>query len=333
MKKENIKALALFSGGLDSVLAMKLIIDQGIEVVAVNINTGFGSTNDRHEYMKNICNQIGAKLEILDLRKEFLDEVLFEPKYGYGKNFNPCIDCHGFMFRYTGKLLKKYNASFMISGEVVGQRPMSQRKDAMIQVSKLSDDCDHLIVRPLCAKLLPPTYPEIQGWIDREKLLDINGRTRTRQLELAKQIGLEDVEPPAGGCLLTEIQFSQRIRDFKEFDSMKVDDIDTLKFGRHLRLPNGAKLIIGRNQDDNDKLLNTQSEKYLRARVLGVSGPFCLFSKNSNEEDKQLATRIIITYAKTQADKTYKVNFTDYILEGIKFDTKNELQKYFVTAT
>ncbi len=325
-----MRALALFSGGLDSALAMKLIIDQGVEVIAINVNTGFGSTNDRREYMKNICEQIGAKLEILDLREEFLDEVLFDPIYGYGKNFNPCIDCHGFMFRYTSKLLEKYDASFMISGEVVGQRPMSQRKEAMAQVQKLSDNHDELIVRPLCAKLMSPSKPEIEGWIDRDKLLDINGRTRTRQLQLAKDIGLEDVEPPAGGCLLTEIQFSQRIRDFKEFDNMKVDDIDTLKAGRHLRLPEGAKLIIGRNQEDNEKLNATQSDKYLRARTMGASGPFCLFSKSASENDKQLAANIIVTYAKTEANKSYKVNFSDYFLEGIKFDTKDELQKYFV---
>ena len=325
-----MRALALFSGGLDSTLAMKVVIDQGIEVVAVNVNTGFGSTTDRRDYMQHICDQIGAKLEILDLREEFLDEVLFDPKYGYGKNFNPCIDCHGFMFRYTGKLLEKYDASFMISGEVVGQRPMSQRKDAMAQVQKLSDDCDELIVRPLCAKLMPPSKPEIEGWIDREKLLDINGRTRTRQLALAKEIGLEDVEPPAGGCLLTEIQFSQRIRDFVANDEMEVDDIDTLKAGRHLRLPGGAKLIIGRNQADNDKLVATNSAKYLRARTVGASGPFCLFSKDANDEDKKLAANIIVTYGKTEAGKSYKVNFTDYIGEGTKFDSKDELQKYFV---
>ena len=327
-----MKALALFSGGLDSVLAMKVIVDQGIEVVAININTGFGSTNDRKDHMQSMCDQIGVELKILDLREEFLDEVLFDPKYGYGKNFNPCIDCHGFMFRYTGKLLEKYDAQFMISGEVVGQRPMSQRKEAMAQVQKLSDDCDELIVRPLCAKLMPLSKPEIEGWIDREKLLDINGRTRTRQLALADEIGLKDFEPPAGGCLLTEIQFSQRIRDFVANDTMEVDDIDTLKAGRHLRLPNGAKLIIGRNQADNEKLVNTKSDKYLRARAVGASGPFCLFSVDANEDDKQLAANIIVTYAKSEAGKNYKVNFTDYVLDGVKFDTKDELQQYFILS-
>ena len=330
-----MKALALFSGGLDSVLAMKLIVDQGIEVIAVNINIGFGSTNDRLEHMKNMCKQIDVEFVQLDLRELYLDEVLFDPKYGYGKNFNPCIDCHGFMFRYTGELLKKFDASFMISGEVLGQRPMSQRKDALEFVKKLSDH-DELIVRPLSAKLLPPSLPEQEGWIDREKLFDISGRNRQRQLELAKEIGLEDFESPGGGCLLTEIQFSTKLKDFVEHDKLEVDDIDTLKAGRHLRLENGAKLIIGRHKEDNDKLYNTHSKKYLKARILGASGPFSLMQKDATKEDMQLATDLIITYGKTEASKKYQVRFYDeqedkeIILEGEKYPSKDIALKYML---
>ncbi len=324
-----MRALALFSGGLDSVLAMKVVANQGIEVVAVNINTGFGSTSDRLEHMKNMCEQIGVELKILDLRTEFLDEVLFDPKYGYGKNFNPCIDCHGFMFRYTGQLLEKYDASFMISGEVLGQRPMSQNKDALQNVKKLSE-VDDLIVRPLSAKLLPITKPEELGWIDREKLLDISGRSRTRQFELAKEIGLEDFEPPAGGCLLTEIQFSNKLRDFVSKDTLNIEDIDTLKAGRHLRLPDGAKLVIGRNQDDNEKLKSTQSSKYLKGRILDASGPFCLIQKDISDSDKKLAGDIIVTYGKTDMDKVYEVDFEEFKIDGKRLPSKDEIQKYFV---
>ena len=325
-----MKALALFSGGLDSVLAMKLIKDQGIEVIAVNINTGFGSTNDRLEHMKNMCDQIGVKLEILDLREEFLEEVLFTPKYGYGKNFNPCIDCHGFMFRYTGKLLEKYNANFMISGEVIGQRPMSQRKEAMEQVQTLSEH-DELIVRPLCAKLLPPSKPELEGWIDREKLLDIDGRGRQRQLDLAKEIGLKDFESPAGGCLLTEIKFSERLKDFADHDKLEINDIDTLKAGRHLRLPDGAKLIIGRNKEDNEKLKATTSSKYYQLRILDAVGPLSLLDKNASDSDKRLAVKIILTYGKTEPAKLYKVVFDEKDeMEGVKFSSKEIIQQYFI---
>ena len=305
-----MKALALFSGGLDSVLAMKLIKDQGIEVVAVNINIGFGSTMDRMEHMQNMCDQIGVLFVPLDLRELYLQEVLFDPKHGYGKNFNPCIDCHGFMFRYTGELLKKFDAAFMISGEVLGQRPMSQRKDALESVKKLSN-YDDLIVRPLSAKLLPPSKPEQLGWVDREKLLDISGRNRQRQLELAKQIGLENFESPGGGCLLTEIQFSAKLKDFVEHDTLEVEDIDTLKAGRHLRLPNGAKLIIGRNLEDNEKLSKTNSNKYYKARILDASGPLALMQKDASSDDFALATDLIITYGKTSLDTQYKVKYTD----------------------
>ena len=330
-----MKALALFSGGLDSVLAMKLIVEQGIEVKAININMGFASTQDRLEHMQNMCNQIGVELEILDLRELYLDEVLFNPKYGYGKNFNPCIDCHGFMFRYTGKLLQKYNADFMISGEVLGQRPMSQRKDAMESVKKLSET-DDLILRPLSAKLLNPTKPEIEGWVDRERLLDISGRNRQRQIQLAKEIGLVDFESPGGGCLLTEIQFSNKLRDFVNYDKIEVDDIDTLKAGRHLRLPNGAKLIIGRNQDDNLKLEKTKSDKYLKGRIENAIGPLCLFQKDATDSDKQLATNLILTYGKTNLDEKYNVIYFDnnenliFTKSGKKFHSKEIVSQYFI---
>jgi len=328
-----MKALALFSGGLDSTLAMKLVADQGIEVIAVNINIGFGSTSDRKDHMQNMCDQIGVKLEILDLRELYLDEVLFDPKYGYGKNFNPCIDCHGFMFRYTGQLLEKYGASFMISGEVMGQRPMSQRKEAMENVKTLSN-YDDLIIRPLCAKLLEPSKPEIEGWIDREKLLDINGRNRQRQLDLAKEIGLEDFESPGGGCLLTDIQFSKRLQDFVDHDTLEVDDIDTLKAGRHLRLPDGAKLIVGRHQEDNEKLNNTISKKYYKVRITDAVGPLSLLEKKASQSDKELAASFIVTYGKTEVDKSYSVVFEDgdeeFTLKTQKLSTKDEISKYFI---
>ena len=324
-----MKALALFSGGLDSTLAMKLVIDQGIEVIAINVNTGFGSINDRVEYMKSMCEQIGAKLEILDLKEEYLGEVLFEPKYGYGKNFNPCIDCHGFMFRHTAKLLEKYGASFMISGEVLGQRPMSQNKDALGIVQKLSENED-LVLRPLSAKLLPMTKPEREGWIDREQLLDIWGRGRATQLEMATKIGLVDFEPPAGGCLLTDVQFSNRLRDFVANDTLEIEDIDTLKVGRQLRLPDGAKLIIGRNQEDNLKLEATNSKKYLKARIVDATGPLVLFAKNASEADKKMAADFIVSYGKTEVGKMYDVNFGEFIIQGEKLASKDGMQKYLV---
>jgi len=324
-----LRALALFSGGLDSVLAMKTIVDLGIEVVAININTGFGGTTDRLEHMQNMCNQIGVELQVLDLKQAYLEEVLFEPKYGYGKNFNPCIDCHGFMFRHTSKLLEKYDAQFMISGEVVGQRPMSQNKDAMVKVEKLSLSED-LVLRPLSAKLLPPTKPEREGWVDREKLLDFSGRGRSNQLNYAKKIGLTDFEPPAGGCLLTDIQFSNRLKDFVDHATLEIEDIDTMKAGRHLRLPEGAKVIIGRNQEDNERLEKTNSNKYLKGRIIDATGPLCLIEKNISPNDKKLAAQFIITYGKTEMDKEYEVDFGEFKIKGKKLPSKESIAQYFI---
>ncbi len=324
-----MKALALFSGGLDSTLAMKVIIDQGIEVIAIHVDTGFGSIGDRVSYMKRMCEHIGAKFEILNLQEAYLEEVLFEPKYGYGNNFNPCIDCHGFMFRHTSKLLEKYDASFMISGEVVGQRPMSQTKDAMLRVQKLSGS-EELVVRPLSGKLLPPTKPELEGWIKRENLLDFWGRGRSRQFKFAKEIGLENFEHPSGGCLLTDVQFSARLRDFVANDTLEVDDIDTLKIGRQLRLPDGAKLVIGRKQEENMILEATKSKKYLKGRIVDATGPFVLLSKNASESDKKLAGDFIVTYGKTESNKVYEINFGELIITGIRLENKDAMQPYIL---
>ncbi len=236
-----MKAISLFSGGLDSTLAIKLLIDQGIEVVACNINTGFGATRDRGEHMKYMCEQVGAELMIIDIQSEYLQDVLFDPKYGYGKHFNPCIDCHAKMFEVAKRIMDDLGASFLVSGEVLGQRPMSQNADALAKVLDLSN-CDGLLLRPLSAKRLAPTIAEEKGWVDREKLEGITGRSRDRQLELVKEYDLKDYESPGGGCLLTDENFTKKMHDFVAHDTLEVRDIPVLKFGRHLRLDDGAKL-------------------------------------------------------------------------------------------
>jgi tRNA-specific 2-thiouridylase len=206
---------------------------------------------------------------------------------------------------------------------------MSQNKEAMGNVVRLSEH-DDLIVRPLSAKVLPITKPEREGWINRDKLMDITGRSRARQLQMVKDIGLENFEPPAGGCLLTEINFSKRLEDFVKNDKMEIDDIDTLKFGRHLRLPDGAKLIVGRHQEDNNKLKETKSKKYDKARILDASGPLCLLQKDASESDKQLATKIIITYGRTELDKEYEVTYGSYSLKDTRMEDKASIAKYLI---
>ena len=324
-----MRAISLFSGGLDSMLAIKLIKEQGIDVTALYIKTGFGGTKDVTDELKKRAQMAGADFKIVDVREEYIQDILFNPVYGYGKNFNPCIDCHGYMFKIAKALMPETGASFLVTGEVVGQRPMSQRTEALAQVSKLAGDRDDkLILRPLSAKLLEPTTPEIEGWVDREKLLDISGRNRERQLQMAKDFGWDDYESPGGGCLLTEPVFSEKLRDFIAHEEFGVEDIDLLKFGRHFRLPEGAKLVVGRHHEDNEALKAIKNSDYISV-TLPLAGPFSLLYKNASASDKKLAAKIAITYAKSSLDEIYEVHVGDEVIAVSAFESKKEAQKYF----
>lgn len=325
-----MRALALFSGGLDSMLAMKLISMQGVEVIALHIDIGFGSGKDKKEVLSKRAEKAGAKLEIIDVRDAYIKTVLFEPKYGYGKHFNPCIDCHGFMFKTAKSLLEEFNAKFIVTGEVVGQRPMSQRSHAMRSVDKLAQNDDALILRPLCAKLMEETTPERKGWIDREKLLDISGRGRTRQLELAEKFGFDDYETPGGGCLLTLESFAKKIQDFTAYDTFEAQDINLIKFGRQLRLPNGAKLVIGRDKQDNEELLKINNTKYDHIRLIDMVGPVSLLSKSARKEDKILAVRLVLTYAKTKHNQAYSIQFMGETITEKPFESREVAKEYFI---
>lgn len=341
-----MRALALFSGGCDSLISMKLLTMQGIEVIALHFNIGFGGNKDKLEYLRNASAQVGARLEVVDIRKQFFDEVLFTPKYGYGKYFNPCIDCHANMFANAFYLLESFGASFVVSGEVLGQRPKSQRKQALDQVRSLvrevgkkdskssgsTDDregkssgrfdkildtkgdgvnkpksLDELLLRPMSAKLLPPSFPEKAGWVDREKLLDISGRGRTRQLEMVKKWGWKHYENPGGGCLLTDISVAKKLKDLSAHRKMLLQDSTIVKVGRYMVLPNGARAIIGRNESENTKLdePNPAMEKII---LLESIGPLGLVEKDASKEDKILAARITLGYAKNDKNAQNKEN-------------------------
>ena len=212
-----MKALVLFSGGLDSMISIKLLASQGIEVTAIHIDIGFSGDEKKAEILRRRANEAGAEFKIVDIRNEYLREVLFTPKHGYGKHFNPCIDCHGYMFKTALAMMSAEGASFIATGEVIGQRPMSQRRDAMVQVKNAAGDEDDLILRPMSAQLMKPTKPEREGWVDRSKLLGISGRDRKRQLALAKEFGFSEFETPGGGCLLTIESLSNKIKDLIKF--------------------------------------------------------------------------------------------------------------------
>lgn len=268
-----MKAISLFSGGLDSQLAVCLLKEQGVEVLAVNFTTPFFAAQDRN---LRAARQLQVELHTIDLSDVYMDKVLKNPVYGYGKNFNPCIDCHAFMIKTAGEYMDRVGASFLATGEVLGQRPMSQNKSSLQAVEKLSG-LRGLIVRPLSARLLPPTIPEEKGWIDRDHLLDISGRSRKRQIELAVHYGITDYPSPAGGCLLTDRSFSRRlIRLLERNPDPRIQELEILKIGRHFYLDDDTLLVIGRNHGENERIKELIRVGDLVLKVADRPGPLSL---------------------------------------------------------
>jgi tRNA U34 2-thiouridine synthase MnmA/TrmU len=314
------RAVALISGGLDSMLAAKVIMAQGVEVEGVNFFTGFcveGHTHAIREKQRArpkrnnalwAAEQLGIKLHIVDVIEEYKD-VLLNPKHGYGANLNPCLDCKVFMVKKAASLLQgregaennfmtDHDFDFIITGEVIGQRPKSQRKATMPIIASESGADDRLL-RPLCAKLLPPTLPEREGWVDRESLHDFSGRNRKPQMALAESFGFEDWAQPAGGCcFLTDAQYSNKLVDLWEARGSReyeLDDVMLLKVGRHLRPAPNYKLIIGREQGEN-RYLEGYRNTFIALSATSHNGPLCLIDGDPGPDDLVLAARILARY-------------------------------------
>ncbi|WP_457562239.1 argininosuccinate synthase domain-containing protein [Caminibacter pacificus] len=319
-----MKALSLFSGGLDSALAVKIIQNQGIEVEGVYVNIGFEANKEKIKDLQKLADNLGIKLTVIDAVNEYIEKILFTPQYGYGKNMNPCIDCHAFFIKKALEYMDKAGAKFIISGEVVGQRPMSQRLPALNAVNKLAN-ANGLVLRPLSAKLLPPTIPELKGWVDREKLYAIRGRDRKMQLQLAKEFNLEGFESPSGGCLLTDINFAKRLKDYHETLPLTPNEIDLLKVGRHFNVE-GVKIIISRNKDENPYFKEYKGEVFEIMRTNGFPGPLGAISKNADKNVKQIAADMMVSYTKFDEGE---IIIADEIYKGKKRD-KKEWAKYLV---
>lgn len=306
--KDNIKAVALFSGGLDSILAVKLIREQRIEVRGVNFKTPFFGLDKAYAAIKNL----DIDLEIIDITQELL-EILRNPKHGFGKNMNPCIDCHALMFKKAGEYMTRIGASFILSGEVLGERPMSQNRNSLNIIERESG-FEGRILRPLSALLLAETIPEKEGLVERNKLLDISGRSRKRQIELAAKMGIEDYPSPAGGCKLTEPAFSKRLRDLFTQGVFSLEEIELLKLGRHFRLSRDIKLVVGRNKEENKQLLNFfQNEDYL-FEAKNLKGPVSLLKKGSkvNNELIDKSCRITARYCDRNEEENEEVDISYY---------------------
>jgi len=292
------KAVALFSGGLDSMLAARLVMDQGVEVIALHFITpffGYKNKGREQEAADEFFEKYGIRSMVVDVSEDYIAMVR-NPKYGYGKNFNPCIDCKIFMMQRAKKVMEEIGADFVVTGEVLGQRPMSQRIDALRIVERDSGLTGYLL-RPLSAKLLKPTLPEENGLVDREKLMDISGRARRRQMELAESFGISDYQTPAGGCLLTDPIISKRIEILlKESENVEVGDVQILGVGRHFTLEGGT-LYVGRNKDDNARLANLARSGDYTLKAKERPGPLALFRGVPDEDALLLSARIVARYA------------------------------------
>lgn len=310
------KAVVLLSGGLDSILATKIIQAQGIELEAFNVRTQFECCKLEAAQMAQV---LGVSITVADAAPDYLD-LIEHPRNGWGKGINPCVDCRAYMFRMAGRFMKQVSASFLVTGEVMGQRPNSQLRHQLRKVEEESD-LPGLILRPLSAKLLPPTAPELEGIVDREKLYGISGRSRKDLIRMAREFGIEEIPQPSIGCRLTDADFGQRAREAWAHGEAHSDrwQYELLKIGRHLRLPTGEKIVLGRNEKENGEL------SYLREQISGstffepvnFAGPAALSLSGNNEQVQNFVGGALLRYAKKYPAGEAKVRFEGVTGSGL----------------
>ena len=324
MMTQQRKAVALISGGLDSLLAARVMQEQGIHVEGLNFYTGFCVEGHTHAIRKKdqiktkrnnalwVAEQLGIRLHIIDIVEEY-KQVVFNPKHGYGANLNPCLDCKIFMVRKAHEWIRQQGFDFIITGEVIGQRPMSQRKDTMPVVARESGAGDRLL-RPLCAKNLPASLPEREGWVDRTRLYDFSGRNRKPQMALAAHFGFEGYAQPAGGCcFLTDSQYSVKLADLWRARGSKqyeMDDIMLLKVGRHLRPAPHFKLIISREEGEGN-FLQGYRRQFSHLTTSSHPGPLALLDGQVDEGDVELAARVVARYSQGRDAARVALTYTD----------------------
>jgi tRNA U34 2-thiouridine synthase MnmA/TrmU len=315
------KAVALISGGLDSMLAVKVIQAQGVHVEGINFYTGFchsghtsairnkkGTKPLRNDALW-VAEQLGIKLHIIDIVEPY-KEILLRPKYGFGKNVNPCLDCKIFMVQQAHQWMLENNFDFIITGEVIGQRPKSQLSRTMPLIAKESGADDRLL-RPLCAKVLPATLPEREGWVDREALHDFTGRSRKPQIGLAASMDIEEFAQPAGGCcVLTDENYTRRLQDMwkhRNTRDYEMEDIILLKAGRHLRLMPHYKMIIARDESESN-FLTGYRKQFIHMQAIAHRGPIILIEGEPTSEDLIICARIAGRFCSGKEETEVQIN-------------------------
>lgn len=296
------KAVALLSGGLDSTLAVKLMIEQGIEVHALNFTSVFCTCDSKaskeagcRSESRRVSEQFGIPIKVMVKGADYI-EIVRSPRHGYGKGMNPCVDCRIYMFTLAKEYMEEIGASFIITGEVLGQRPMSQRRDTF-RVIERESGLEGLILRPLSAKNLPPTIPEETGLVDRERLLSVAGRSRRVQMEMAETLDIGDYPCPSGGCLLTDKIFSKKVKDLLEHKAdVGKTDLTLLKTGRHFRF-RGSKVIVGRDEADNLRLKTHSQPGHTVIEPVGFPGPVAVITEDGADDVREFAGSLILRYA------------------------------------
>ena len=316
-----MKSIALLSGGLDSTLAAKIVIEQGVDLEAVNFITVFCTCTTRGATClasQKAVETLGIPLRVFNVSDEYLG-VVKHPKHGYGRNMNPCIDCRIFMLKKAKAYMEESGAAFIVTGEVLGQRPMSQRRDAMRLIEKEAG-LEGLILRPLSANVLPITIPEKEGWVDRKKLLNFQGRSRKPQIELAEHYGIHDYPCPAGGCLLTDPGFAKRMKDLMRHQpDFSLNDVHLLKMGRHFRLSDGVKLVVGRNEEENRKIETFVKGKDILLKVSNFPGPVSLLRGKLDAGDVERAAAITAHYSKAKDSGNAEVTCKSVEEDDLRF--------------
>jgi tRNA-uridine 2-sulfurtransferase len=304
------KALALLSGGLDSTLAVKVMLEQGIAVEALNFTSPFCTCTGRNAGCKSeavrVAEEFNIPIKVMNKGLEYL-EIVRNPRHGYGKAMNPCIDCRIFLLRKAKEYMAESGADFVITGEVLGQRPMSQRRNTLNLIERESG-LKGLLLRPLSAKHFDPTIPETEGWVDRNRLLAIHGRSRKEQMQLAEELDVRNYPCPAGGCLLTELSFVSKVRDvFEHSDELNLRDFRLLRVGRHFRLTPRTKLIVGRDEAENNLLEKQVQPGEASVIWLEGGGPLGFLVGDVDDAALETAAKLVLRYTKAEAGRNCTV--------------------------